>query len=259
MEDVSDVSPPRTPWPPGFPDVVIHTTEAIRNAHPDYPAAKAANPKTGDPTAALNLAQDLLDPGELDRLSEIVGDRKPILAPVTAIELMGWNTIPDAMAQILAETLGWPVSLGDVVQINKVGHTRAKSFNRLVTPAAFSGEVLSGADYVLVDDHVGVGGTLANLKGHLERHGGRVIAMTTLTESRAARHIALQPDVLAMLRDTHGEELEIFWQAQFGHGLDCLTNVEAGVLCRQPSVGAIGDLLAQAAVEARERGLASGF
>jgi hypothetical protein len=35
--------------------------------------------------------------------------------------------------------LNWPVSLGDVVQTNQVGHTKARAFNRLVTPASFEG------------------------------------------------------------------------------------------------------------------------
>jgi hypothetical protein len=115
--------------------------------------------------------------------------------------------------------------------------------------------VVRSADYVLVDDHVGLGGTLANLKGYIETHGGRVVAMTTLTESREARHIALHADVLDVLRERHGEALEDLWQEQFGHGLDCLTNVEGGILRREQSLESVRDRLAQAAVEARSRGL----
>lgn len=59
-----------------------------------------------------------------------------------------------------------------------------------------------------------------------------------------------------MLRDEHGQDVEDLWHAQFGHGLDCLTEVEAQNLCRQHSVAAIEDFLAQTAVEARGRGLA---
>jgi len=84
---------------------------------------------------------------------------------------------------------------------------------------------------------------------------GTVIAMTTLTESRAARTISLQPATRAMLWATHGEALDQLWQDQFGYGIDCLTDVEAQNLCRQPSVAAIEDFLAKAAVEARGRGL----
>jgi hypothetical protein len=58
-----------------------------------------------------------------------------------------------------------------------------------------------------------------------------------------------------MLRERHGEALDRLWQAQFGYGIDCLTEVEALNLCRQHSVAAIEDFLAQAAVEARRRGL----
>ena len=251
------VPPPRTPWSKDFPDVVVHTTVAIRDAHPSYAAAKAGDPEEIDPGAALNVAQDLLSPEAIGRLQRQVGARRPILLPVTALEITGMNAIPDAMAQIIAVELDWPVSLGDIVQTNKVGHTRARAFNRLVTPAAFEGRVSAGADYVLVDDHVGLGGTLANLKGYVETHGARVVAMTTLTESREARQIALRPAVLHVLKDRHGEGLENLWKGQFGHGLDCLTNVEAGILHREQSLESIRDRLAQAAVEARQRGLAS--
>jgi hypothetical protein len=237
-------------WPAGFPDVVIHTTLAGRSLHPYYSAAKS-----GNAVAALTLSQDLIDPSATDTLRDLVGVRGAILLPVTALEVAGITAISDAMAQILAEDLDWRVSAGDIVQSNKVGHTRAKAFNRLVTPAAFEGPVVRGADYVLIDDHIGLGGTLAKLKGYIETHGGRVIAMTTLTESREARHIALRSEVLNVLRERHDERLEDLWQEQFGHGLDCLTNVEGGVLCREQTLESIRDRLAQAAVEARERGL----
>ena len=79
--------------------------------------------------------------------------------------------------------------------------------------------------------------------------------MTTLTESRDARTICLQPGTRVMLWDKHGQALDDLWQAQFGYGIDCLTEVEAQNLCRQPSVAAIEDFLAKAAIEARGRGL----
>lgn len=120
----------------------------------------------------------------------------------------------------------------------------------------FDGEVQLGAAYVLVDDHVGLGGTLANLRGYVEARGGFVIAVTTLTESRDARRISLRPVTRDMLWERHGEELDQLWQAQFGHGIDCLTEVEALQLCRQPSIAGIESFLAKAAVEARGRGLA---
>lgn len=247
---MTNALPIRLPWPPDFPDVVIHTDVRTRDRHPGYAAAKA-----GDAEAALMLASDLLSPDGMVSLQEIIGNRPTLLLPVVADELTGFNAIPDAMAQVLGNELGTPVIAGEIVQTNKVGHTRAPAFQRLVTPATFEGHVQPGANYVLVDDHVGLGGTLANLRGYVEARGGEVIAITTLTESRDARIISLQPTTRIVLWERHGQALDNLWQSQFGYGIDCLTEVEALNLCRQHSVAAIEDFLAKAAVEARGRGL----
>lgn len=241
----------RTPWPPNFPDVVVHTTVAERDAHPRYAQAKA-----GDADAAFELAFDLLNDAAVDHLREVLTKTNALLLPVVADETLGFNAIPDAMAQILARDLSLSVvENGEIVQTNKVGHTRAKAFQRLVTPAFFAGDVKPNANYVLVDDHVGLGGTLANLRGHIETNGGHVIGMTALTESRDARRISLRSVTRDMLWEKHGEALDQLWQDQFGYGIGCLTEVEGQILCRQPSLDAIQDFLAKAAVEARSRGL----
>jgi hypothetical protein len=242
--------PIRTPWPTDFPDAIIHTDVRTRDAHCGYEAAKA-----GDPNAALALAEELLDRDAIRRLSAIIDTRRVLLLPVVADETTGFNAIPDAMAQMLAAILGLEAVAGEVVQTNRVGHTRAPAFQRLVTPATFDGPVSAGADYVLVDDHIGLGGTLANLRGYLEARGCSVIAITTLTESRDARRISLSAETRSMLWQRHGEKLDQLWKSQFGYGIDYLTEVEALNLCRQQSVVAIEDFLAQAAIEARSRGL----
>ena len=229
---------------------MVHTTVALRDRHPGYAEAKA-----GNPNAALSLALDLLDRSVIAALLTAIAGRPAVLLPVVADETSGFNAIPDAMAQTLSRYIGLPVIVGEIVQTNKVGHTRAPAFQRLVTPALFDGDVQSGTAYVLVDDHVGLGGTLANLRGYVEDRSGLVIAITTLTESRDARHLSLRPHTRDLLWQKHGEELDAFWRGQFGYGIDCLTEVEALQLCRQHSVAAIESFLAKAAVEARGRGL----
>ncbi|HET9511922.1 MAG TPA: hypothetical protein VFO80_12305 [Sphingomonas sp.] len=67
------------------------------------------------------------------------------LLPVVADELTGFNALPDAMAQIPSYYLELPVISGDIVQTNKVGHTRAPAFQRIVTPAEFYGSVTTDA------------------------------------------------------------------------------------------------------------------
>jgi hypothetical protein len=246
---MSDLIVPRTPWPPIFPDVAVHCALSERDGHADFAAAKS-----GDRAAALRLAIDLISDQIADRL-DIDWGMHAILLPVAALEVSGFNAIPDAMAQVLAQKAGLPVMNGQIGQLNRVGHTRASGWHRLVTPALFRGPVERGRDYILVDDHIGLGGTMANLRGHVEAGGGRVVAMTTLTESREARTIAVRPDTLNVLRMRHGQDLEDFWRAVFGHGLDCLTNVEAAYLARQLSFDAIRVRMAEAAEQARRRGL----
>ena len=93
--------PPRTPWPPDFPDVVTHTSIAERDQHPCYAAAKA-----GDGQAAVALARDLVKDHAVTLLRQIIGERKPLLAPVSALETKGFNALPDALAQVIGEKLG---------------------------------------------------------------------------------------------------------------------------------------------------------
>ena len=148
---------PRIPWPSDFPEVIVHSTVKLRDAHSAYRDAKS-----GDASAALNLAVALLDSDAVSDLKRLCRGRRTRLVPVVADETHGFNAIPDALAQVLARVLGLKADRGGIVQTNKVGHTRAPSFQRLVTPPEFQGLVRRGSNYLLVDDHVGLGGTLAN-------------------------------------------------------------------------------------------------
>jgi hypoxanthine-guanine phosphoribosyltransferase len=239
----------RTPWPTDFPDVIVHSDLNIRNAHTCYLPAKS-----GNEDAANKLACDLFDLAALEKIKELIKIHSAILCPVTALETAGFNAIPDAMAGLINDM---EVTDHYIVQSNKVGHTKAKSFWRFVTPALFQGAVMPGRNYFLVDDHIGHGGTLANLRGFIEYHGGKVIGISTLTETRDARKIALDPELCAMVRLKHGQQLEDFWIDHFGYGLDCLTHVEAGFLYRQLSFDAIRAGLVEAAGEVRASGLAA--
>jgi hypothetical protein len=241
----------RAPWSPDFPDVVVHNDLARRDAHSLFPAAKS-----GDADAATSLVLDLIS---IDLLRAQAGVLKPdtILLAVGAIESHGFNAIPDAMALVMSAHTNICRVSDAVNQTNKVAHTRSTGWHRFVTPATFGGPVETGADYLLIDDHIGHGGTLANLRGHIEHHGGKVAGMMTLTETRDARTIAIRPETLSVLRGKHGRVLEDFWREQFGYGLDCLTEVEACYLARQSSFDTIRTRMAEASEEAGRRGLSA--
>jgi hypothetical protein len=221
---------------PGLPDVVVHTTEKTRNAHPSYAAAKS-----GDREAATRLACDLLSNAALESIRRQLGGRRPILVPVRAIEATGINLIPDAMSHEMALRMGLDVTLA-IVQTNTVGHTRAGGAST-ASPSSrrLTGRSRPDVDHVLVDDHVGLGSTLANLRGHIESHGGAVVLATTLSASRRSEVLALRPETLHSLSEKHGELLDEYWREHVGFGIDVLTEAEAeaGYLLRAPSVDAI--------------------
>ncbi len=226
----------------------------MRNHHPAYSPAKS-----GDSNAALKLVSDLLSDDGIAKIRALFGDRQPLLVPVAAIESSGFNAIPDAMAQALSVRLGVAMASYDLKQSNYVAHTKANGWHRLVTPAEFIGTITKGKDYFLIDDHVGFGGTLANLRGYIETNGGQVIGMTTLSETRGGNIIAIRPETKNMLYSNHGKDIDIFWRSVFGYGIDCLTNIEAGYLSRVESIDAIRAHMAREAETARSRGVQSIF
>ncbi len=79
--------------------------------------------------------------------------------------------------------------------------------------------------------------------------------MTTLTETSHGRHIAPSHETISMLKDKHGNELDQFWKSVYGYGTACLTNIEAGYLCRVESLAAIKNRMAESAKRARSQGL----
>jgi hypothetical protein len=113
-------------------------------------------------------------------LMMLMGSRQARLLPIHALESKGVNEIPAAMAKLLSEWLGFPVE-ASIVQANTVGHTGASGFQRLANQACFVGEVERGERYLIVDDFVGQGGTLANLIGYIESQGGHAAGATVLT------------------------------------------------------------------------------
>ena len=227
----------RTPWG-AFPPVVLHSPEGAVKQHPDYAAAKA-----GDSEAAFRLVKDTVSQQAADAVRLLLQGLPATLVSAHAVEREGVNAIPEALADELGSLLQLAVDQS-LVQVNIVGHTGASGYARLARPALFSGDVVTGARYVLVDDFVGQGGTLANLKGYIESQGGLVMGATALTGKPFSSVLTPTSEQLDALRRKHGSELEDWWQARFGYGFDCLTQSEARYLERSPDVDTIRDRIA---------------
>lgn len=184
----------------------------------------------GAALAAEGLVLEMTTLEAMDRISSELVNYQPCLLAVQAQETEGANVIPRVFAQILAKTLALPLATG-IIQINRVGHTGADGYHRLAFPALYGGLVLPG-EYFLVDDFIGQGGTLANLKGFLESCGANVIGATALTGKAYSAQLQLTAATLQALREKHGQELENWWIVTFGYSFECLTESEARYLTR---------------------------
>jgi hypothetical protein len=85
----------RTEWR-DFPDVIIHAEESLVKKHPPYAPAKG-----GDVKAAEGLVLEASTIGALDKISSLIGDKRPHLLAVHALETEGANAIPRTFARLL--------------------------------------------------------------------------------------------------------------------------------------------------------------
>ncbi len=228
----------RTPWV-DFARADILMSELEVKSHPQFSAAKS-----GDAIAAESLIDDVLAIDLMERLRPVLEQPQLRVLPVHAAESLGMNAIPRAFALLLSQRFGVAATSG-VIQINRVVHTGADGFHRLAFPAVFDGNIERG-DYFLVDDFIGQGGTLANLKGFVESKGARVVGAAVLCGKPYSADLRPNAETLAGLREKHGEELEEWWAATFGYGFDYFTQSEARYLTRLDDVDTIRTRLAAA-------------
>ena len=211
----------RRGWDADFPDVVTAHRPGRLSGHADYAAAKA-----GDDTAALRVARDVITSEFVENVRAALPEgSKPLVVAVQSQEATGNNRIPRMAAEVLAQRLGLQVS-EDIVQAAKVNRSGGDALHRLTNQPPFTGKVEKGRDYVLIDDTLTQGGTLAQLKTHIEDNGGKVVLATALTGKDYSRKIALNSQSLADVRERFGS-IEPWWRDQFGYGFEGLTESEA--------------------------------
>ena len=221
-----------------MPPVSIHAAETAVKKHPLYDRAKA-----GDAAASEGLVLDCMSQAEVEGIREVCNGDAVLLA-VHALETEGMNAIPRVFASILSRELDLPLARG-VIQSNTVAHTGATGYHRLAFPALFEGEVREKRHF-LVDDFIGQGGTIANLRGFIEGSGGSVLGATVLTGRADSALITLTGETLNRVRSKHGVQLEEWWIDTFGYGLARLTESEARYLSRVDSFDAIRERIVAA-------------
>jgi len=214
-----------------FPSVFILCPLGAAKKFPNYKDAK----QEGNNAAALQLVKTIVPPEKVDELRATIENSNPLILPVHAIEEFGTNKIPAALAYFLAVQLKLELCV-DVVQANKPQRTDKGAFYRLSQYPFFDGNIQKGRNYIILDDTLSMGGTLASLRGYIENKGGHVILAIALTGHDGAASLSIKKAMLTAIRNKHGDELDEWWKTEIGFGVDKLTQGEAGHLKKAPSI-----------------------
>ncbi|AKG08665.1 hypothetical protein AAX06_01365 [Moraxella bovoculi] len=217
----------RTDWG-DFPNAMIAHTKDTITTHGQYLKAKS-----GDIDAALALVDEFLSDDFVESVQKVIADYPDVhILPVHAEEMLGRNKIPMAYALALSEMLGVKMDL-NIVQAERAYRTDSDGVGRLLKRVSFDGIVVENRHYVIVDDVITQGGTLADLRAYIENNGGKVILASTLNGKPNSARIPITKATLGQLRKQAGKELEQWWQEQFGYDFPKLTESEARYLAKQ--------------------------
>lgn len=199
------------------------------SGQPGYQAAK----KAGDAKAALKLVEFLLNEEAIHAVGDMIDPRRMqqtyIVVPARTFESPA-NVIPHVLAQVIANELGIQVCQS-VYQYDGVKRDRSGFWERFANPVSFFGNIPRGADFIIADDVVTTGGTLASLRGFVEMQGGRVICMTGLSSSDGQDvKLSLDRGTLIRLKSGHNGALVSLIFSETGYAIEQLTEPEAGKL-----------------------------
>ena len=222
-------------WPKNFPAVTIlaHTWEM--QEHADYKTAKA-----GDREAAARLIVDMTKSEAQQNTLKELAEKNPsaIVVPVHAEEMEGRNPIPNVLANYIGSVTGLEVD-NNIVQSTRTGRTLSSAWGRMAIRPAFDGKVQAGRKYIVVDDVVTQGGTLSEMRRHIEANGGEVVQMLTIGAARNSTIIALSEKNKLKLERQYGvEALQAFLKevGLYGGNHEALTASEARQLMEAGSI-----------------------
>ncbi|MBL8597720.1 MAG: hypothetical protein JNL14_08280 [Devosia sp.] len=198
------------------------------SSHAQYNAAKGQR----DVYCALNILNDLAQERVVLGLRDIAiasGVTPKIIAPSAQVGDSN-NALAIGYAQWLGHELDWPVE-ERVFQSKTVSKDREGAWFRLAHQSTFYGEIDSKASYVIVDDVVTLGGTLADLRSFIIGKGAKVIAMSAIASGTGAdKQIRLGDGTRDKLEKHYGSSLASDCSDILGFPHTCLTNDEAGRL-----------------------------
>lgn len=232
-------------WPADFPSATTHTTLSKLKKHPDYRAAKA-----GDIQAAIRVVGSVINPAKIQALKKKHPDA--IVVAPHAQEATGRNAIPEVLADAFGDA-GFEVDTS-IVQANRAERTDKDSVLRLVLRPEFEGEVRPGRQYIIIDDAIGQGGTVSELRHFIENSGGEVVHVSALTAGIFGNKISVNQQTIASLQEKFGhEQLQSFLREFNVAGrIEALTEKEGRFILRQVSLDSLRNRILK---EAQERNI----
>lgn len=238
---------PREPWADNTPPVIVQNTyskligDGDREAKARYAAAKLQFSMH----VAKDVLKDLISVDARDKLVAYTiahgGIGARILVPHPAFDdvtgeagvsktSIPRNALPFAYAAYLKRTLGGELET-EIVQIARVGRTKLSKWSRFLYQPSFGGVVRPGQAYILADDVVTTGGTLAALRSYIVRNGGRVVFATAIAHRDGThQRFAISEQTVNRLLEEFGPDLDQVWTETIGHGIRCLTEAEGKFL-----------------------------
>lgn len=193
--------------------------------HALYSAAKGQR----DIDAALALLDDLVveeTVGKLRDLEKQHGVRPKLIAPAAQIGDSN-NALAITYANWLGHELDWDVD-ESVYQIKDFSKDKSNGWVRIAHRSTFYGEIDNKTPYVIVDDVITLGGTLADLRSFILGKGGRVIGMSTIASKDGKDvQIRLDSDTQAKLEKLYGSDLAKFCDERLGFHFRGFTRSEA--------------------------------
>jgi hypothetical protein len=212
---------PRKLGIPGTAGKIISSNNDFKKltTHRDYAAAKA-----GNKVAAVRLVKALVTAESMAEAEKSFGAGAIYTAP-HATEAGGQNAIPGMLAEYYAAKTAGTVDQ-NIVQASRAYHTGANAMDRLISRVRFSGDIVKGGRYVLVDDVTTMGGTLAEMASHIQEGGGQVVGIVTLTNATRSASLAASKKVTAEIERRFGNDVRELFQIEPA----ALTPAEAGYL-----------------------------
>lgn len=212
----------RVPWG-DFPDVQIHTTVSKLVNCPEYQAAKSGNYK-----AAYEVVKSCIKEDKLNSLP-----KTDFVVPVIQMDGERQNALPLAFAKFVSKFTGAELKL-DIIQTNQVSHTKSTGIERLQNQPEFEGlGNFKQGSYLVLDDVVTYGSTLANLRGYIENEGGKVELSSTLAAGYGSTKIVPPAKIM---REVKNDENYNKFTDKIGFSAECLTNREARHLLRSKEI-----------------------